>query len=107
MPEQTIPIRAHPHNAPRTLRDAAIDGMVVELKCNFCRKTVNYLANDLIRVCPPDHPANQPPFPCGRCGTMEYVSARARIPSLEEYGKLTIRRPIRQVWKWVQSPLGE
>ena len=107
MPEQIPPIRSHPFNAPRTLRHAAADGMVIELRCNFCRKSVTYLAHDLLRVCAPDHPVHVPPFSCARCGTMEYVSARCRIPLPEEYGKLLVRRPQRQVWKWTNMPLGE
>lgn len=81
--------------------------MVVELRCNLCRRTVTYLAIDLLRVCPPDHSVHVPPFGCARCGTMEFVSIRSRIPLPEEYGKLIIRRPVRQVWKWTNSPLGE
>jgi hypothetical protein len=32
MPEQIPPIRSHPFNAPRTLRHAAAEGMVIELR---------------------------------------------------------------------------
>ena len=81
--------------------------MVVELKCNYCKKMVTYLAIDLLRVCPPNQSVHLPPFGCARCGTMEYVSTRTRIPLPEEYGRLIIRRPVRQVWKWRDSPLGE
>jgi hypothetical protein len=107
MPERLPPITSHPSKAPRTLRQAAEDGMVVELRCNLCRRRVTYLAHDLLRVCSPDHPVHVPPFPCGRCRTTEYVSTRCRIPLLEEYGKLAIRRPLRQVWKWGRSYLGD
>lgn len=81
--------------------------MVVELRCNLCRKSVTYLAHDLLRVCAPDHLVHVPPFSYTRCGTMEYVSARCRIPLPEEYGKMLVRRPQRQVWKWANTPLGE
>mgnify|MGYP001211803433 CR=1 FL=1 len=97
MPVQFPPVHPHPFKAPRTLRQAAADGMVMELRCNLCRKSVTYLAHDLLRVCSPDHPAHLPPFGCARC----------RVPLQEEYGKLVIRRPQRQVWKWEDIPLGE
>lgn len=87
--------------------DAANDGMVLELRCNKCRRKTTYLALDLLKVCGPLHPAHVPPWPCGRCKTAEFVSAKSRIPSLEEYGRLAIRRPVGQVWKWRVGMLGE
>jgi hypothetical protein len=81
--------------------------MVLELRCSLCRRRVTYLAHDLLEVCGPDHPVHLAPFGCARCGTTEYVRVKARVPALEEYGRLVIRRPAGQVWKWRTGLLGE
>lgn len=107
MPETHHPVHPHPARPHRTLEDAAKDGMVLELKCNGCHRKVTYLALDLLAVCGPRHPVHVPPWPCGKCRTSEYVSVRARVPYLEEYGRLPIRRPVGQVWKWRVGLLGE
>jgi len=81
--------------------------MLVELRCNMCRRGVSFLAHDLLPVCGADHPVHVAPFDCTHCGTAEFVRVRTRVPSLEEYGKLAIRRPVAQVWKWRSGMLGE
>jgi len=81
--------------------------MLVELRCNLCRRGATYLAHDLLPVCGADHPAHVAPFACTRCGTAEFVRVRTRVPALEEYGRLAIRRPVEQVWKWRSGLLGE
>jgi hypothetical protein len=107
MPEQNHPVRSHSGKPARTLQDAANDGMVLELRCALCRTRVTYLAHDLLRVCGPDHPVLVAPFDCGRCGTSEFIRVRPRVPALEEYGRLPLRRPVGQVWKWKVGLLGE
>lgn len=107
MPEHHLPVRSHPARPARTLQDAANDGMVLELRCRLCRQRATFMALDLLRVCGPHHPVHVAPFSCGRCGTIDYVTVKTRVPSLEEYGRLPIRRPVRQVWKWEDGLLGE
>ena len=107
MPEHLYPVSPHPSRPHRTLQDAANDGMVLDIRCNRCHRQVTYLALDLLKVCGPSHPLHVPPFGCGKCGSAEFVRLRTRIPSPEEYGRLAIRRPVKQVWKWRVGVLGE
>ena len=81
--------------------------MVLELRCRRCGKQRTFLPVDLLKICNPMHPVHLPPFECGRCGTAEFVSVRTRVPLPEEYGRLSIRRPVGQVWKWRTSLLGD
>lgn len=107
MPKPNHPISSHPGKPARNLRDAANDGMILELRCNLCRRYVAFLARDLIEVCGPTHPLHLAPFGCTHCATKEYVRVKTRVPNLEEYGRLPIRRPVMQVWKWRTGLLGE
>lgn len=85
----------------RLMRDAAADGMLVTLRCGKCGQQVNYWAADLVQVVAWDHELHVPPFARSRCRTTEYVSVRATIPSAEAMQGLTVRRPVRQVVRWI------
>lgn len=85
----------------RLLRDAAADGMLITLRCGMCGARANFWAADLVRVLGWDHELHLPPFPCSRCRTAEYVSVRASLPSAGERQSLTVRRPVRQVVRWI------
>jgi hypothetical protein len=83
------------------LADAARDGMLISVTCLLCRRTVNYWAEDLVRVVGPMHQRHLPPFPCSRCRTAEHMAVRWCIPTSAEREKLMVRRPVKQVVKWV------
>lgn len=87
----------------RSIADCARDGMLLVMRCNACRRQVNYWASDLVTVTgDPRHEAHVPPWGCARCGTKEYMVMRWRIPSAEEMVTgLTIRRPVRKIEKWI------
>jgi hypothetical protein len=77
--------------------------MIMTMRCNGCRRQVNYWAADLVKVVEdPFHEARTPPWGCAHCGTGEFMSMRWRIPSATELQSgLTVRRPVRQVVRWI------
>lgn len=89
--------------ANRSLRDCAHDGMLMVMRCNRCRRQVNYWASDLVKVIEdPFHEAHVPPWGCKRCGTSEYMVMRWRLPSAEELAEgLIVRRPVKRVVRWI------
>ena len=93
------PPSANPYRN-RRLADAARDGMLLTLRCNLCRRVVHFWAADLVPVLGRDHQAHVPPWPCTRCGTIEYVSLRWSIPGAADRAGLTVRRPVGQVLRW-------
>ena len=101
MPAGHEPIRPHPGKPFRTLRDAADARQVITLRCNLCHERVSYLAEDLILVFGPDRPAHHVPFPCSRCRTAEYINLTIEVPRPETYMKLVVRRPVKQVQRWI------
>ena len=84
-----------------TLADAARDGMLISVTCHLCRRTAHYWAEDLVRVVGPRHQRHLPPFMCSRCRTAEHMAVRWCIPTSAEREKLMVRRPVKQVVKWV------
>lgn len=106
MPESFPPVRPYP-GKHRTMIDAAASNQIVTLRCNGCRRTVNYLATDLIEVVGPHHHLQIPPFDCSRCGTTEYVEVKVRCPTQEEVGLITVRRPAGKRQLWRNEVLGE
>lgn len=83
------------------MRDAAKQGQMLLVRCKLCHGSANYWAADLVRVVGPLHEVHVPPFPCSRCGTSEYVMVKWTIPPSSELSKLTVRRPVKQVSKWI------
>lgn len=53
MPEEYRKYHRHPAQHIRTLQDAADDGQIIAVRCNLCRRLINYLATDLILVLNP------------------------------------------------------
>lgn len=96
MPESHRP----PRNA-RTWLDAAADRQVALIRCSLCGRRAYYLPEDLARVCGDQAPAHVPPFPCSHCRTAEYMGVTLTIPPAEEAMRLQVRRPVRQVTKWI------
>jgi len=107
MPAGHPAIRAHPAKPFHTVRDAARNGQLIVQQCNLCRRRVNFLATDLVKVVDPMHPTHIPIFPCGKCRTLEYVHIRVKSASPADIGKIVIRRPDRVVQTWRTVMLGE
>ena len=97
-----MPVPAPPANPFRALRMsyAASAGMLISVRCPLCRRQVHFWATDLVKVLGPDHRLDRPPFPCARCKTTE-LDVRWRVPSASERSGLTVRRPLRQVVRWI------
>ena len=83
------------------MRDAAESGQMLMVRCNLCHRTVNYWAYDLVKVVGPHHEVHVPPFQCSRCRTREYLDVKCTIPSASELATLTVRRPVKQIAKWI------
>lgn len=66
MPVSFPPVHPYPGER-RTLADAAKSGQIVTLRCYRCRRTVNFLAADLVGIVGPGHYLHVPPFACTRC----------------------------------------
>lgn len=109
MPEEYRKYHRHPGHPIRTLQDAADDGQIIAVRCNLCRRLINYLAADLVEVLNPSRPVDAPPFACSRCGTASYIDVRVKTPSTGDYGNLIIRRllGVRSVSEWGNRPLGK
>ena len=85
----------------RRMRDAAADGMLISLRCGRCHRAVHFWASDLVRVLGPDHQLHVAPFPCSHCRRWDYMNLQCRVPSPADLQGLTIRRPVRQVVRWI------
>ncbi|WP_159087090.1 hypothetical protein [Loktanella sp. Alg231-35] len=109
MPAARPPIRAHPAKPFRTISDAARAGQIVEIKCNLCKRGLNFLAVDLVQVIDPNHPMHIAPFGCSKCKTMEYVSIDTRSTNVGDVGRLPVRKLMgqRQSWVWKNGVLGD
>jgi hypothetical protein len=86
------------------LRDAAREGQLIVLRCNLCRRRVNFLVTDLIKLMDPTH---IPIYPCGRCGTKAYVRISVEAARTEDIGKIVIRRPSKLIQTWRSAVLGD
>ena len=80
MPESFGSSRPHPGKLFR-LKDAAEGGYLIKVHCSLCRTTTYYLASDLVKLANPERPAHAIPFPCSRCETTEFMSAKPRFPA--------------------------
>lgn len=101
--ESPMPARApsaNPFRNPR-ISDAARAGKLLTMRCGLCRRTANFWAADLVAVVGGDHQAHVAPFPCSKCGKTEYIDLRWSVPSASELETLTVRRPVRQVVRWI------
>ncbi|TDT74750.1 hypothetical protein BDE40_1466 [Litoreibacter halocynthiae] len=83
------------------MRDAANLNQLLTVRCNLCRRSVNYWAHDLLKVVGPDHQLHVPPFPCSKCRTSEYLNVTYVIPLVSELENLTVRRPVKRIAKWI------
>lgn len=89
--------------ANRSISDCARDGMLITMRCNGCRRQVNYWAADLLEVIEdPFHEAHRSPWGCAHCRTGEYMVMRWRIPAASEMAAgLTVRRPVKKITRWI------
>ncbi|MDT1061924.1 hypothetical protein RM190_08660 [Paracoccus sp. CPCC 101403] len=84
------------------LYQQAEKGMLLTVRCTMCKRTARYWATDLMKVVGPYHQAHLPPFKCGQCKTSEYLDIQWSLPSAGELAEgLTVRRPVRQITKWI------
>ncbi|WP_417415858.1 hypothetical protein [Hoeflea sp.] len=109
MPEGYSKYHRHPGKPARTLQDAANDQQIIIVRCDHCRRLVNYLATDLVQVLNPSRPVYAPPFACSKCGTANYMIVHVKTPSLADHGHLVIRRllGVKSVWEWGNRALGD
>lgn len=109
MPQGYLPSRAHPAKPFHTIRDAAKDGQLLVQKCNLCRRTIYFLASDLVSLIDPTYPVHIPFFKCSRCETWEFIHVSVHHPSPGDYGRLIVRRPgkIVRTQKWRTVVLGD
>ena len=89
----------------RNLQSCHLDGMIMLVRCNGCRREARYLPGDLIEVIgDPYHEAHvAPPWRCSRCGTGEWLTMRGVYYSAEERAAgITVRRPVERLarWRW-------
>lgn len=70
---------------------------------------MNYLASDLVPIVGGLHYAHEPPFPCSRCKSTEYMATALLSPNLGDYGDMIVRRPgeVRQIQTWRTVKLGD
>ena len=97
------------HGKSHLLRHAAEQNQLVIVKCHLCRRSVNYLATDLVALLHPDRLALEVPFTCHRCGTREFMRVRLTSPMAGDWGHLEIRRPgpVRRIRTWRTVRLGD
>lgn len=98
-----MPERNTPPSRSQRMSDAARAGMMITLKCGLCQRIARYWAADLVQVVGPLHPAQVPPWPCSKCKTMEFLTLRCEVPSAAALaeGKIFVRRPVKQVLRWI------
>ena len=85
----------------RLMKHAADSRQLLRITCKRCNQSVNYWAHDLVQVVGADHQVHVPPFPCSRCKTCEYLNVTWTVPNARELQALTVRRPVKQVVRWV------
>ena len=83
------------------MHQAAERGQMISLRCGLCNRVANYWASDLIAVVGPNHEAHVSPFDCAQCKTREYIDVTCAVPSPSKLNSLTVRRPVKQVTKWI------
>lgn len=85
-----------------TIGDLAVDGRLVVVRCNYCRRTTYFLAKDLVTYFGGQKLISSL-FPrCSTCGKSEFMHVGHRFPDLDDDGALTVRRP-KQVWQWTDE----
>lgn len=102
------------HNPPSDrrkwaqLKQWAVDGRIVRVHCNLCRRTMHFYAADLAQVYDPEMLAHEWRPACSQCGKSDWVSVRSRFPGPDDVGRTIMRRPdgIRQIQLWKNELYG-
>ncbi|WP_246661301.1 hypothetical protein [Rhizobium sp. MHM7A] len=79
-----------------SLRDAAEAGQLLEVTCQFCRRTYRFFPRDLLQLTTNvslDRLAGR--FHCERCNRGDYMNLKVVQIWGSEIGKLTVRRLVR------------
>lgn len=97
------------HNIGPYLKHAAQDGQLISMRCNGCRRQVNYYATELVDILGPNWPIKHPPWPCSACRSKEWIEVRGIFPSQTDQGKFYVRRlvKIKRVPVWRNELFGE
>lgn len=84
------------------LRHAAAENQLLIVKCNLCRRSITYLATDLVTVCDPGQPALTVPFACSKCRCTAFMRVTLTSPMAGDYGHIVVRRPgpVRRIQTW-------
>jgi len=78
------------------LSDAADHGQLLTVECQLCRVTRRYFPRDLLKFRQDENLARTMScFRCDGCGKRDYMFLRVLDPSIEDHGKLTVRRLVR------------
>ncbi|MDV4155881.1 nucleoside/nucleotide kinase family protein [Rhizobium brockwellii] len=89
-----------------SLRDAAAAGQLLEVTCQFCRRTYRFFPRDLLQLTTDvtlDRLASR--FHCERCDRGDYMSLKVLQIWGSEYGTLQVRRLLRVTT--VKKPIWE
>ncbi|AIC25725.1 hypothetical protein AMC82_CH01123 [Rhizobium phaseoli] len=79
-----------------SLSDAADAGQLLEVTCQFCRRTHRYFPHDLLKLTENvslDRMASR--FHCQRCDRSDYMVLKVVQLWGSEYGKLEVRRLVK------------
>jgi predicted RNA-binding Zn-ribbon protein involved in translation (DUF1610 family) len=74
-----------------TLDDAIEQGHIVRVRCGSCRRAANFRPGDLATIYGGGRSALEPLFPCGDCGTTEFVRATTYYPAIVDFGEIAER----------------
>jgi len=99
----------HSAKKPWSLGNAAELGQLLAVRCNLCRRTVHFLASDLLEFFDDETPALRVAFPCSRCATQQFMRVNLRLPDPGDWGNLLVRRPaeVVRIQKWRTVRLGD
>lgn len=109
MPQPYFKSGRFPRERGLTLAAAAADHLLLGYYCVDCRRLTWFLASDLVQIFNPRLGWYYPLFSCGKCGSIDSISVRQRLPESGDYGNLPVRRPagIRYTQLWANVTLGE
>lgn len=91
------------------LSDAASGRQMIVVHCKGCRRTVRFLAEDLMQLLDPERDVMTPPFPCSKCQSSKYLTVTVISPNDADVGVMELRRPgpVRRRQTWLRMKLGD
>ena len=87
------------------MKDAAEANQLITLRCYKCRRSVTYLAKDLVGIVGEEWSLHIPPFNCHKDGP-EFTKIEVWTATAEDRGRVPVRRPTELVQKWKTVMLG-